>query len=137
MKYVISPIDSICANCNRKIKKTVFIDHLPYGSECAKGILGLTDDYFEAPLWLYKLAQEFVRNEFNLRSPYSWLSDVQVNFFNEHATSGKVWEKPVVIEGKRVKVAWQIEIGRYIAFEYAEISGRNISEFSDGEYYTK
>jgi hypothetical protein len=139
--YIVRPVASNCTTCGRKLKKTVFIDGLPYGTECAKVMLNLVGDDLDAPIWLYTLADQYAQEEYQRGIGkdymiYSWLGDLQCNFYSSVATAGKLWDTAITINGKRIKVAWQQEVGRYLSIRYSELTGKPIADFSDGMYYS-
>lgn len=113
-----------CTKCGRSHKKVFEIDGKPYGSSCANELLGKNLD---APLWLYVLAEEWVKEEV-LEVDYKNVEDCTVNFINHYGSSlddrdgsSKVWEKAIKIDGKSVKVEWQYEINDYIVKRYNEL----------------
>ncbi len=125
-----------CTTCGRKHQKVFEIDGKPYGSSCAEALLSRQ---FDAPAWLYKMADEYAVKEFKDAVPTGKLDDFEsfgVNFWNwagmtqsgdqsEHA----LWNRAVRINGKSVKVDWQKEIHQYLRNLYdQEVERRMHSE---------
>lgn len=121
--------DANCTTCGRRHKKVFEIDGKPYGSSCANEILGKN---LNAPVWLYELAEEWVvdeakRRKDQIQGDYDYIS---VNFFNEYEThtnydGQKLWNKPIKVNGKTVKVDWQYEIHDYLMNRWSELTMTN------------
>lgn len=131
--------DSKCTKCGKKHSKIFEIDGKPYGSSCARDILGKD---LSAPVWLYELAEKFIQEEAKRCPDYKYLGDISCNFINKYATStensdgsSKVWRKPIKIQGKWCKSDWQKEIDKYIGHRFPEIVGKKFKDFSDGNDY--
>ena len=96
-----------CTKCGKSHKKVFEIDGKPYGSSCANEILGRNLD---APLWLYVLAEEWVKKE-AVECDYTHVEDCSVNFINHYGSNmddkdgaSKVWLKAIKIDGRNVKL---------------------------------
>lgn len=131
-RYVIRLGDYNCSQCGKKMRKGYFIagNPNPYGSECAKELLGLTT--LPAPAWVIDVAEAYVQWVFNRAKSAEDIDgpeDMQVNFFNygdDMPWGGKLsnitdalggqraFNKPVRINNKTVKVDWQNELAYYI-----------------------
>lgn len=131
--YKIYLGESKCTTCGKKHKKIFEIDGKPYGSSCAKEVLGKE---LNAPIWLYNLADEYIQEYGIEDAKTSDIDSFEVNFWNTLPVNngtmlGKlyrggmfesyVYNKTVKINGKSVKVDWQHEIVEYIRNRYAEI----------------
>lgn len=114
--------DAQCTQCGKKHKKIFEIDGKPYGSSCANELLGKN---LTAPVWLYELAENWIKEEFKF--DYTHLDEIAVNFFNQYDTGNykehRLWEKPVKVNAKSVKVDWQFEINDYIMARYKQLRG--------------
>lgn len=134
-RYTIRLGDFNCSQCGKKMKKGYFIagNVNPYGSECAKELLGLTT--LPAPPWVIAAAEAYVQYRFNAAKKLYDIEgseDFTVNFFNEedkqgitpwgikltHVTnrdgSARAYWEPIRIDGKVVKVDWQNEMAYYM-----------------------
>jgi len=129
MNYKIYIGNSKCTKCGKSHKKVFEINGLPYGSSCAKEIICKE---LTAPVWLYEIAEKYVKNKIKNNNIELNEGDFEVNFWNElpNATLGKkcngwfesyVYKKSIKINGKSVKLDWQYEIVDYLQNRYAEI----------------
>lgn len=100
--------DAKCTECGKKHKKVFEIEGKPYGSSCAKTILGKE---LNAPIWLYQLAEEYVQNygieQEDIKNGI--IEDFEVNFWNTRKGLSpmgyeKVYEKSIKIGEKCVTV---------------------------------
>ena len=129
LTYKIYLGESNCVVCGKKHKKIFEIDGKPYGSSCAKEILGKE---LNAPIWLYDLAEEYVQ-ENGIKK--NWIKtmrdeDFQTNFWNVDLLNITDWfkggrsliyEKSIKVDGKRISSKNQYEIVEYIKNRYHEI----------------
>jgi len=136
MSYKIYQRFSKCTKCGKSHKKIFEIDGKPYGSSCAKDIIGKE---LTAPVWLYELAEQHVQSRIKSNDIEN-VEDFEVNFWNElpddkntilgrsfnNLFESYIYHKTIKIKGKSVKVDWQHEIVGYLHNRHAEITFNTI-----------
>lgn len=124
--------DSKCIKCGKSHKKIFEINGKPYGSSCAKEIIGKD---LSAPVWLYKLAENYIQCKIQKNNIEENVEDFEVNFWNENelpnTVLGKdfggwfesyVYNKTIKINNKSVRVDWQHEIVEYLQNRHKQIT---------------
>lgn len=120
--------DGKCEKCGRKHKKIFEIDGKIYGSSCAREVLGLN---LTAPLWLYKMADDYVQKKIKNNEVELRVEDFECNFWNEmdNLELGKqdgydgamIYTKACKVNGKRVSIEWQYEMAHYLNQKWDEV----------------